>query len=102
MARLNKAASKFRTLPEATARVNCKAATTAMKAGAIGASIPYDPRRRGVTRLLIRMAFSSTVFLHKDGTTVPHFPAAGSRGTDWSRRFRGVHVVIAPDTLAER
>ncbi len=64
--------------------------------------MPYEPRRRGFTRLVIRMAFSSWVSLQKDEAAWPHFPAADSRGRNWSRRFPRLHVLIASDTQAER
>src|SRR5271165_1762209 len=71
---MNKAGSNGRTLPEMTARATSKAARKAMKAGAKGASIPYEPRRRGVIRSVIRMAFSSRVFHHNYEAAAPHGP----------------------------
>src|ERR1700730_7785333 len=84
---MNKAASNGRTLPEMTARATSKAARKARNAGARGASIPYEPRRRGLTRLVIRIAFSSRVFHHSDEAAVPHDPTAVSRLSHESRRL---------------
>jgi hypothetical protein len=42
-------------------------AIAAMKSGAKGASIPYDPRRRGVTRsVIIIITFSSINVRHNN------------------------------------
>src|SRR5690242_13933472 len=76
---MNKAASNGRTLPEMTARATSKAARKARKTGAKGASIPYEPRRRGLTRSVIRMAFWSMVFLHSDEPIIPRCPSPGPR-----------------------
>src|SRR5690348_730667 len=76
---MNKAASNGHTRPEMTARATSKAAMAAMKAGAKGASIPYEPRRRGLTRSAIRIAFPSRVFLHSDEAAAPHGPTNVSR-----------------------
>src|ERR1700733_9480572 len=75
---MNKAASNGRMLPEMTARATSKAARKANKAGAKGASIPYEPRRRGVTRSVIRIAFSSRVFLHGDEPIFPGWTLPGA------------------------
>src|SRR5947209_18118458 len=76
---MNKAAINGRLLPEMTARATSKAARTAMKTGAKGASIPYEPRRRGVTRSVIRVALSSRVSLHSDKPIFPGCPAPEPR-----------------------
>src|SRR5262249_36066386 len=87
---MNKAAINGRTLPEMTARATSKAARTARKAGAKGASIPYEPLRRGVTRSVIRIALSSRVYLHSDEAAVPHDPTPVS--VDPLRAFAAVTV----------
>src|SRR5256885_16657480 len=46
------------------------------KAGARGASNPYEPRRPGETRGVIMMAFSSRAFVHDDEAAAPHDPVA--------------------------
>src|SRR4051812_12421333 len=50
------------------------------KAGAKGASNPYEPRLPGDTRAVIMMAFSPRAFVHDDEAAAPHDPVA--------RRFR--------------
>src|SRR5438309_805018 len=47
------------------------------KAGAKGASNPYEPRLPGDTRAVIMMAFSSRAFVHDDEAAAP--PAKPSR-----------------------
>src|SRR5277367_2465598 len=54
MARMKTAATKGFTLPEMIPRTISTTSKKTMKAGAKGASIPYEPRRREVTRLVIR------------------------------------------------
>src|SRR5450755_64830 len=54
MARMKRAATKGFTLPEMIPRTISTTSKKTMKAGAKGASIPYEPRRREVTRLVIR------------------------------------------------
>src|SRR5262245_60260709 len=76
---MNKAARNGPTLPEMTARETSKAARMAMETGARGASIPYEPRHRGVTRSVIRIALPSRVFLHSDQPIFPRCPAPGPR-----------------------
>ena len=59
-----------------------------------GASIPYEPRRRGATRSVIRIAFSSRVFLHSDEAAVPHDPTAVSRFSHESGRLPRPEALI--------
>src|ERR1700691_4246760 len=54
MARMKTAATKGFTLPEMIPRTISTTSKITMKAGAKGASIPYEPRCREVTRLVIR------------------------------------------------
>src|SRR6476469_9151943 len=46
------------------------------KAGAKGASNPYEPRLPGDTRAVVMMAFSSRAFVHDDEAAAPHDPVA--------------------------
>jgi hypothetical protein len=52
-----------------------KQAIAAMKTGAKGASIPYDPRRRGVTRSVIMITFSSISVRHNNVVVDRHSPS---------------------------
>src|SRR3954452_1493401 len=64
------------------------------KAGAKGASNPYEPRLPGETRGVIMMAFSSRAFVHDDEAAAPHDPVA--------RRFRCITSGGSPAGPAPR